>query len=67
MDASVSSAVSASLSMNQAQTQQEAQNTMLKGALDNQKAQAAQLMESVSPEQSLATEGSVGTQINTQA
>lgn len=67
MDASISSTVSASLTMNQAQTHQEVQTSMLKGALENQKQQAATLMESVSAGPSLATEGSVGTQINTQA
>ena len=69
MDASVSSAVSASLYMNQAQTAQQIQMQVFKDGLDNQQQQVAALMESATTgsggQQNLASEGNLGTQINT--
>ncbi|MGY4876743.1 putative motility protein [Vreelandella aquamarina] len=69
MDASVSSAVSASLYMNQAQTAQQVQMQVFKDGLDNQQQQVSALMESATAgsgaQQNLASEGNLGTQINT--
>lgn len=69
MDASVSNAVSASLYMNQAQTAQQTQMQVFKESLDNQEQQVSALMESATAgsesQQNLASEGNLGTQINT--
>ncbi|NOG32765.1 putative motility protein [Halomonas sp. TBZ9] len=69
MDASVSNAVSASLYMNQAQTAQQAQMQVFRESLDNQEQQVSALMESATAgsgsQQNLASEGNLGTQINT--
>lgn len=69
MDASVSNAVSASLYMNQAQTAQQTQMQVFKESLDNQEQQVSELMESATADsgsqQNLASEGNLGTQINT--
>ena len=69
MDASVSSAVSASLYMNQAQTAQQVQMQVFKDGLDNQQEKVTALMESATTgsgaQQSLASKGNLGTQINT--
>jgi hypothetical protein len=43
------------------------QNTMLRKALDQDASMAAQLIASVPPPQALATQGSIGTRVNTQA
>ena len=69
MDASVSNAVSSSLYMNQAQTAQQTQMQVFKESLDNQEQQVSELMESATADsgsqQNLASEGNLGTQINT--
>ncbi|MBK5941737.1 putative motility protein [Halochromatium roseum] len=73
MDVSVNNAVSASLYMNQAQTAQQAQMQIFKDALDNQAQQVSALMESATTGSgadsgsNLASEGHLGTQINTYA
>ncbi|MBK1705644.1 putative motility protein [Halochromatium glycolicum] len=73
MDASVNTAVSASLGMSQAQTAQQAQMQILREALDMQKQQVTALMESsmagtgAGSGSNLASEGHLGTQINTYA
>ncbi|MDR5898231.1 putative motility protein [Halomonas vilamensis] len=73
MDASVSNAVSTSLYMNQAQSAQQAQMQVFKEALDNQEQQVSALMESATAGSgsdqgsSLASEGNLGTQVNTYA
>jgi hypothetical protein len=43
------------------------QNTMLRKALDQDASMAAQLIASVPRPQALATQGSIGTRVNTQA
>ncbi|WP_043532466.1 putative motility protein [Litchfieldella xinjiangensis] len=67
MDPSVNSAVSASLVMQQAQTLQQAQMQIFREALDTQQTQVTALMESATTQSRLATDGSVGTQIDTYA
>ncbi|NYS60743.1 putative motility protein [Vreelandella salicampi] len=73
MDASVSNAVSTSLYMNQAQTAQQAQMQVFREALDNQEQQVSALMESATAGtgsdqgSNLASEGNLGTQVNTYA
>lgn len=63
MDASISNVVSQSLYLNQAQMH------IFKEALDNQQQQVTALLESATAggQMDLATEGSVGTQVNTYA
>lgn len=71
MDASISNAVSTSIFMNQAQTAQQAQMQIFRDALDNQKQQVTALMESsmtgsgTESGSNLASEGSLGTKVNT--
>ncbi|GAB2800460.1 hypothetical protein GCM10027040_29990 [Halomonas shantousis] len=65
MDSSINNAVSAALAMQQAQVATEAQTKLMKTAMDTQASQVSQLMASVTPTDQLATEGSVGTRINT--
>ncbi|MGM0520852.1 MAG: putative motility protein [Pseudomonadota bacterium] len=73
MDASVSNAVSTSLYMNQAQSAQQAQMQVFKEALDGQEQQVSALMESATAGtgsdqgSNLASEGNLGTQVNTYA
>ncbi len=73
MDTSVNNVVNASLYMNQAQTAQQAQMQILREALDNQKDQVAALMDSsmagsgTDSNANLASEGNLGTQVNTYA
>lgn len=69
MDVAVSNAVSTSLSMNQAQSAEQAQMQVFKEALDTQAQQVGEIMASADTgsEPDLAQEGSVGTQINTVA
>ncbi|MBK5930421.1 putative motility protein [Halochromatium salexigens] len=73
MDAAVGNAVNTSMIMNQAQTAQQAQMEIFKDALDNQKQQVAALMESAmagsgaESGSNLASEGHLGTQVNTYA
>ncbi|EPC03682.1 hypothetical protein L861_19300 [Litchfieldella anticariensis FP35 = DSM 16096] len=67
MDPAVNSAVSASLVMQQAQTLQQAQMQIFREALDTQQTQVNALMESATTQSRLASEGNVGTQINTYA
>ncbi|KPQ24099.1 MAG: putative motility protein [Halomonas sp. HL-48] len=67
MDVAVSNAVSTSLSMNQAQSAEQAQMQVFKEALDTQAQQVNEIMASADTgsESDLAQEGSVGTQVNT--
>jgi len=73
MDASVNTAVSASLTMSQAQTAQQAQMQIFREALDLQQQQVTALMESAmagsgaESGSNLASGGHLGTQINTYA
>ncbi|EHA15687.1 putative motility protein [Halomonas sp. HAL1] len=69
MDVGISSAVSASLYMNQAQTAEQAQMQVFKEALDTQANQVTEIMASANTgaQPDLAKEGSVGTQVNTYA
>ncbi|MFP4061879.1 MAG: putative motility protein [Halochromatium sp.] len=73
MDASVNNAVSASMYMNQAQTAQQVQMQVFRDALDNQQQQVTALMESATAGfgaesgSHLASEGHLGTQVNTYA
>lgn len=67
MDPAVNSAVSASLVIEQVQTIQQAQMQIFKEALDTQQTQVNALLESASVEPRLATDGSVGTRIDTYA
>jgi hypothetical protein len=71
MDASVNTAVSASISMQQAQTAQQAQMQIFRDALDIQKHQVTALLESAmagsgsESGSNLASEGHLGTRVNT--
>lgn len=67
MDVGISSSVSASLYMNQAQTAEQAQMQVFKEALDTQAEQVTEVLASANTgaEPDLAKEGSVGTQVNT--
>ncbi|GEN26922.1 hypothetical protein HVA01_05680 [Halovibrio variabilis] len=67
MDVGISSSVSASLYMNQAQTAEQAQMQVFKDALETQSEQVTEVMASADAgaQPDLAKEGSVGTQINT--
>ncbi len=69
MDVGISSSVSASLYMNQAQTPEQAQMQVFKEALDTQAQQVTEIMASADTgsQPDLAKEGSVGTQVNTYA
>ncbi|MES1939314.1 hypothetical protein T5B8_03691 [Salinisphaera sp. T5B8] len=53
------------MALQQHNQSQDAQASLLKDTLDIQASQMQQLMSSVSPQQALATTGTVGTQINT--
>lgn len=67
MEVGISSAVSASLYMNQAQTPEQAQMQVFKDVLDTQAQQVTEIMASANTgtQPDLAKEGSVGTQVNT--
>ncbi|MCH4813231.1 putative motility protein [Vreelandella neptunia] len=67
MDVGISSAVSASLYMNQAQTAEQAQMQVFKEALDTQAEQVTEVLASADTgaQPDLAKEGTVGTQVNT--
>ena len=67
MDSAVNSAVGQSLVLQQAQTAQQAQMQVIKEALDTQKDQVTALMESATADPQLASEGHLGTQVNTYA
>nr|WP_298058230.1 putative motility protein [uncultured Halomonas sp.] len=69
MDVGISSAVSASLYMNQAQTAEQAQMQVFTEALDAQADQVTEIMASADTgaQPDLAKEGNVGTQVNTYA
>ncbi|CEP36214.1 MULTISPECIES: putative motility protein [Halomonadaceae] len=69
MDVGISSSVSASLYMNQAQTAEQAQMQVFKEALDTQADQVTEIMASADTgaQPDLAKEGNVGTQVNTYA
>jgi hypothetical protein len=69
MDVGISSSVSASLYMNQAQTAEQAQMQVFKEALDTQADQVTEIMASADTgaQPDLAKEGTVGTQVNTYA
>ncbi|GHC37106.1 putative motility protein [Aidingimonas halophila] len=65
MDGTIEGAAGASMAMQQSQVMQEAQTKVFKEAMESQENQIATLMDSASQAPQLATEGSVGTQINT--
>jgi len=67
MEVGISSSVSASLYMNQAQTAEQAQMQVFKEALDTQAEQVTEVLASADTgaQSDLAQEGSVGTQVNT--
>lgn len=69
MDVGISSAVSASLYMNQAQTAEQAQMQVFRDALDIQSQQVTEVLASADTgaQPDLAKEGNVGTQVNTYA
>lgn len=69
MDVGISSSVSASLYMNQAQTPEQAQMQVFKEALDTQSQQVTEIMASADTgdQSDLTKEGNVGTQVNTYA
>ncbi|MDV6317480.1 putative motility protein [Chromohalobacter sp. HP20-39] len=67
MDSSVNAAVGAAMALQQHNAAQESQMSLLKESLNNQASHVSQLMEAVSPQQSLAVTGTVGTQVNTYA
>ncbi|MDT8895365.1 putative motility protein [Halomonas sp. I1] len=67
MDTSINNVVTQSLVMQQAQTAQQAQMQIFKSALDTQQQQVTALMESASVEPRLASDGPLGTQLNTYA
>ncbi|WP_148255238.1 putative motility protein [Aidingimonas lacisalsi] len=65
MDGAIEGSVGASLAMQQSQMMQEAQTKVFKEAMETQENQIADLMDSAAQAPQLATEGSVGTQLNT--
>ncbi|MDR5906786.1 putative motility protein [Franzmannia qiaohouensis] len=65
MDPAVNSVVSESLVLQQAQAAQHAQMQVFREALDTQQQQVTALMESASADPQLASEGHIGTLINT--
>lgn len=67
MDVGISSSVSASLYMNQAQTAEQAQMQVFKEALATQADQVTEIMASADSgaQPDLAKEGTLGTQVNT--
>ncbi|MCL5424908.1 MAG: putative motility protein [Gammaproteobacteria bacterium] len=67
MDVGISSSVSASLYMNQAQTAEQAQMQVFKEALDTQAQQVTEVLASANTndQPDLAKEGTIGTQVNT--
>jgi len=67
MDTSVNNVVAQSQALSQAQTAQQAQMKIFKEALDNQQQQVTALLDSAAISPQLASDGSVGTQINTYA
>jgi|TARA_R110000851_G_scaffold31865_1_gene85929 hypothetical protein len=69
MDVGISSSVSASLYMNQAQTAEQAQMQVFREALDTQSHQVTEVLASADTgaQPDLAKEGNVGTQVNTYA
>lgn len=67
MDASINATVGMALSLQQFNSSQQSQASLLKDSLDTQASHIGQLMESVAPQGQLASTGSVGTQINTTA
>lgn len=67
MDVGISSSVSASLYMNQAQTAEQAQMQVFKEALDTQAEQVTEILASADTQPDLAKEGNLGTQVNTYA
>ncbi|WP_456269540.1 putative motility protein [Kushneria sp. AK178] len=67
MDMSVNGMVNASMALQQHQLSSDVQTSVLKKSLDGQAEQMTQLMSSVATAPQLATEGMVGTRINTTA
>lgn len=68
MDAgSVSSTVGTALALQQNNQNQDVQTNLLRKSLDSQASQMGQLMSSLESQPTLATTGSVGTNINTYA
>ncbi|MFW9594752.1 MAG: YjfB family protein [Macromonas sp.] len=67
MDISVSAMVSGAMQMQQARVAQDVQVTMLKKAQDIQTTQAAALLQTLPGNLPLATQGTLGTQLNVMA
>ncbi|MFI0471283.1 putative motility protein [Halomonas sp. HMF6819] len=69
MDIAASNAVSQALYMNQAQTAEQAQMQLFRQALDMQAQQVTEVLASanMTAQPDLATEGTLGTQVNTYA
>lgn len=67
MDTSVNNVVAQSQVLEQFQTAQQAQMQVFKEALDTQQQQVTALVESAATGSNLASDGNVGTQINTYA
>lgn len=65
MDISVNAAVNSALQMQQVQVEQEKQALLLKQAMQSEAATVQQLLQPAAPTPALASEGSIGTQINT--
>lgn len=67
MDYSVTSALGNAMQMQQARTAQDVQVTMIKKAQDIQSSQAAALLQTLPGPLPLASEGTLGTQLNVMA
>lgn len=65
MDISVNTTVNSALQMQQVQGEQEKQALLFKKAVQAEAASVQQLLQSTKPAVELATEGALGTQINT--
>lgn len=65
MDISVNAAVNSALQLQQVQVEQEKQTLLFKKAMQSEAAAVQQLLQSAAPTPALASEGSIGTQINT--
>lgn len=67
MDMSIGAVVDMNMALQQHNTASEVQSNVLRQTLDQQQGQMEQLMTSAAPEPKLATEGLVGTRLNTTA
>lgn len=67
MDSSINNTVGVGVALQQYSADQSAQMSLLKQSLDGQASEIAQLMASVGDAPTLASVGSIGTQLNTYA